>query len=166
MGVDPGLRATGYAFIRSDGQHSAWVSHGDIRTDAADSMEARLGAIFKGAQELLAEHRPDALSIEDVFLARNPAVAIKMGHARGAVICAAVQHGVRVFTYSAKQIKRAVVGRGSADKEQVAYMVSRLLNIVGVKASHDASDAMAAALCDAHSRLATRVGEESAAAAE
>ena len=154
MGVDPGLSATGYAFIRSDGRHSAWLAHGDIRTNATDAMETRLGIIFKRVQDLLHEHQPDALSVEDVFLAANPAVAIKLGHARGAIICAAVQYGVRIFSYSAKHIKRAIVGRGAADKEQVAYMACRLLNLAKVKASRDATDAMAAALCYAHTELA------------
>ena len=154
MGIDPGLSTTGYGFIRSDGQNSEWIAHGDINTSAKDAIEKRLGHIFKTTQELLAQYQPDVVAIEDVFLAASPAIAIKLGHARSAVICATVDRNVRVFSYSAKQIKRAVVGRGGADKEQVAYMVERLLNILGKKRSHDATDALAAALCHAHSQIA------------
>ena len=153
MGVDPGLRTTGYAFIFSDGRDSEVFAHGGIQTDSDDALATRLGIIFERTCELMREHKPEAVAIEDVFLAMNPAVAIKLGHARGAVICAAAHCKVETFSYSAKHIKRAVVGRGGADKDQVAYMVTRLLNLVGAKPGRDATDAMAAALCHANREL-------------
>lgn len=153
MGVDPGLRATGYAFISSDGRDSEALTYGEVRTDSDDELATRLGVIFRRIRELIREYRPAAVAIEDVFLANNPAVAIRLGHARGAVICAAVECDVKTFAYSAKHIKRAVVGRGGADKRQVEYMVTRLLNIVNAKMSSDAADALAAALCHANREL-------------
>ena len=150
MGVDPGLSTTGYALIESDGRDCKWLAHGDITTSADDDMAARLSAIFGRVHSLLSQYKPDVMVVEKVFVANNPDVAIKLGHARAAAICASFGYVMKVCEYSSKEIKRAVVGRGGASKEQVGYMVTRLLNVVGCKASHDATDAMAAALCYAY----------------
>ena len=156
MGVDPGLQATGYGFIYSDGRTSEWIAHGEIKTNAKDNLTARLGTIFSQTRELVIQYQPDIMSLEEVFMARNPSIAIKLGHARAAVICAVLQNGIKTKEYSTKLIKQIVTGRGSASKEQVAYMVTRLLNIVNRAMSFDATDAMAAALCYSHIELSGR----------
>lgn len=152
IGIDPGLSVTGYAVIRSDGRDSKWLAHGEIKTSADDDMAVRLSVIFGRVHALLSEHDPDIMAVEKIFVAKNPEVAIKLGHARAAAICASFGYGIQVREYSSKRIKQSVVGYGAANKEQVGYMVKRLLNIVGHDVGHDAADAMAVALCHAYEK--------------
>ena len=149
LGIDPGLVATGYAVIESDGRAGRLLTSGVINTNTRSSeLPARLGAIFDGLVEIIRQHRPQAASVEQVFVHRNASSALKLGQARGVAVCAAVTHQVPVYEYSARTVKQSVVGKGNANKEQVQFMVARLLQIAS-RARADEADAMAIALCHA-----------------
>ncbi len=148
LGIDPGSRVTGFAVIEFDRSRGRSCGHGVIRPKAKTFPE-RLGEIFAGVVEVIDELKPDVLAIESVFVARNAQSAIKLGHARGAAICAATQAGLPVHEYAPRAIKLAVVGVGGADKEQVQHMMQQLLRLAE-PASSDAADALAVALCHAH----------------
>lgn len=158
LGIDPGSRITGFGIIDSDGRRSVHVASGCIRT--ADGgltgglqaqLPARLQVIFSGVQALMAEYRPTAVAVEQVFMARNADSALKLGQARSAAICATFAGGAQVFEYAARSIKQAIVGIGHADKAQVSHMVAVLLNHRETLQA-DAADALAVALCHAHTR--------------
>lgn len=151
LGIDPGSRHTGYGVIEQVGNRTTVIDFGTISTTGAD-MAPRLGTIFAGLCEVMSAHRPEEVSIEKVFMARNPDSALKLGQARGAALTAVVQSGVPVFEYSARQVKQAVVGRGGAEKVQVAEMVKHLLGLEK-RPQEDAADALAIALCHAHTRV-------------
>ena len=147
LGIDPGFRDTGYSVIESNGRAHRYIAGGVIHVADLPPHE-RLGMIFDGVLEVVQAHKPQEAAVEEVFLAKNAAVALKLGQARGAAICAVVKAGLAVHEYSAKFIKKAVTGGGGADKRQVQYMVCRLLGIAE-RGAFDESDAMAAALCHA-----------------
>ncbi len=149
IGIDPGLVATGYAVIESDGHAARLLASGVIAMRGGD-LPVRLGAIFDGLGKVIREHRPEATAVEAVFVHKNPAAALKLGQARGAAICAAVVNDVPVHEYDARVVKKAVVGKGNADKAQVQFMVARLLQ-VAQRYKDDEADAMAIALCHAFS---------------
>ncbi|MCH9783259.1 MAG: crossover junction endodeoxyribonuclease RuvC [Gammaproteobacteria bacterium] len=151
LGIDPGSRHTGYGVIEQVGNRSRVLAFGTISTSGAE-MAPRLGTIFAGLREVMSTHQPEEVSIEKVFMARNPDSALKLGQARGAALTAVVQSGVPVFEYSARQVKQAVVGRGGAEKVQVAEMVKHLLGLEK-RPQEDAADALAIALCHAHTRV-------------
>lgn len=151
LGIDPGSRHTGYGVIEQVGNRSRALAFGTISTSGAE-MAPRLGTIFAGLCEVMNAHGPEEVSIEKVFMARNPDSALKLGQARGAALTAVVQSGVPVFEYSARQVKQAVVGRGGAEKVQVAEMVKHLLGLEK-RPQEDAADALAIALCHAHTRV-------------
>jgi crossover junction endodeoxyribonuclease RuvC len=148
LGIDPGSRITGYGIIDTDGRQSRHVASGCIRTGKGEFPE-RLGVIFEGIRELIATEKPDQVAVEQVFVAKNAASALKLGHARGAAITAAVTAGLPVFEYTPTAVKQALVGTGRADKEQVQHMVRILLNLKG-DMGLDQSDALGIALCHAH----------------
>lgn len=148
IGIDPGSVITGYGVIDSDGRNSRHVASGCLMI-SGDSLAAKLHVIFREVNGLIEIHRPGELAIEQVFVARNAASALKLGHARGAAICAAVSHGLPVAEYSARTIKQAIAGRGGASKEQVQHMVRHLLALLSFPKA-DAADALAVALCHAH----------------
>jgi crossover junction endodeoxyribonuclease RuvC len=150
LGIDPGSRITGFGVIDSDGRRSVHVASGCIRT-ADTGLPARLQVIFSGVQDLMAEYRPTAVAVEQVFMARNADSALKLGQARSAAICATFDVGAEVFEYAARAIKQAIVGIGHADKAQVSHMVAVLLNHRETL-QPDAADALAVALCHAHTR--------------
>lgn len=149
LGIDPGLRVTGYGIIDVQGDRLEHVDNGCIRV-AAGELPERLKVIFEGVGEVVRQFRPDQMAIEKVFVNRNADSALKLGQARGAAICAAVLEAVPVSEYTPRQIKQAATGSGSADKEQVAHMVRALAGIKE-KLPADASDALAIALCHSHS---------------
>jgi crossover junction endodeoxyribonuclease RuvC len=158
IGIDPGLRLTGFGVIDVDGPRLSYVASGVVRTPTADLPE-RLGVIFTALQEIVATHRPTVAAIEKVFVNVNPASTLLLGQARGAAICALTTGGIRVAEYTALQTKQATVGYGRASKTQVQAMVARLLRLSGTPAA-DAADALACAICHAHvdahaARLAT-----------
>ena len=148
LGIDPGLRVTGFGIIEQSGGKLRYVTSGCVRSGAGD-LAARLKAILEGLGEVIAAHRPREVAIEQVFLNVNPKSTLALGQARGSAICAAVIAGLPVAEYTALQVKQAVVGKGHAQKEQVQHMVRRLLALPG-DPSPDAADALACAICHAH----------------
>ncbi|HEU4630778.1 MAG TPA: crossover junction endodeoxyribonuclease RuvC [Gemmatimonadaceae bacterium] len=147
LGIDPGTAVTGYGVVRADRPGlPALVECGVIRTRARDPLPARLAEIHDGVRELIARHRPDVLSLEDVFYSRNVRTTVVLGHARGVIMLAAVQAGVEVHEFPPAEIKKAVVGTGAASKEQVQFMLTRLLRLKSVPSPSDAADGVAAAL--------------------
>ncbi|MGH8138765.1 MAG: crossover junction endodeoxyribonuclease RuvC [Steroidobacteraceae bacterium] len=149
LGLDPGSRRTGFGVIECRGADYTHVAHGCIAV-AGLEMAERLRAIFEALQTLIAQHGPGEIAVERVFVNRNVDSALKLGQARGAALCA-VPPGVPVFEYAPRAIKLALVGSGAAEKFQVAHMIKTLLQLDG-KISPDASDALAIAVCHAHSR--------------
>ena len=150
LGIDPGSRKTGYGIISKQGNRLIHVDNGAIFTQSAKDFPQRLEQIFTGLSAIIAQYRPDVVAVEDVFLAKNAQSALKLGQARGAAIVAAVNAGLPVHEYTAMQVKQAVVGTGRAEKAQVQQMIKALLNLPEV-AQEDASDALAVAICHAHS---------------
>lgn len=151
LGVDPGTASTGYGVVTGDGLgHGAGrvslVECGVIRTRARDPLPSRLREIYEGIGEILATHRPDALAVEDVFYAKNVRTTVVLGHARGVILLAGEQAGVPIHELPPAEIKKAVVGRGAATKEQVQFMVTRLLRLKSAPQPSDAADGVAAAL--------------------
>lgn len=151
LGIDPGLRITGFGVIERQGNHLAYVASGCIRTREKDSLPARLGTLSAGITEIMATYRPTETAVEEIFLNKNPWSTLLLGQARGAAIAALVGAGAPVAEYGTMQIKQAVVGQGRATKDQVQEMVRRLLNLPGTP-SPDAADALACAICHAHTR--------------
>jgi crossover junction endodeoxyribonuclease RuvC len=152
LGVDPGLRITGFGIIERCGPALAYVASGCVRSEDAAELSGRLSSILSGLGEIIAEHRPQCVAIEKVFVNVNPQSTLLLGQARGTAICAAVIARLPVAEYSALQIKQAVVGHGHARKEQIQDMVRRLLKLSGLPGA-DAADALACAICHAHSAL-------------
>ena len=147
LGVDPGTATTGYGVVRGDGSApSTLIECGVIRTRPRDSLADRLGEIYDGLRELIAQHRPQALAVEDVFYARNVRTSLVLGHARGVILLAGQQAGLEIHEYPPAEIKKAIVGTGGATKEQVQFMVTRLLRLKSAPQPSDASDGVAAAL--------------------
>jgi crossover junction endodeoxyribonuclease RuvC len=147
LGIDPGTAATGYGVVRGGGSSlPALVECGVIRTKPRAPLTSRLREIFEGVQELIQRHQPDALSVEDVFYARNVRTTVVLGHARGVILLAAELAGVPVNEFAPAEIKKAVVGTGAATKEQVQFMLTRLLRLKSVPQPSDAADGVAAAL--------------------
>lgn len=148
LGVDPGSRTTGFGVIEVRAQRIVHVASGCIRVRGA-SLAARLKCIFDGMYEVMERHRPVEVVIEEVFMHRNAASALKLGHARSAAMLAAVIAGLSVHEYAPAAVKQAITGRGNADKMQVQHMVKLLLSLASLP-PEDAADALAAALCHAH----------------
>lgn len=147
LGIDPGTAVTGYGVVRADRPGMpVLVECGVIRTRARDPLPARLAEIHEGVRELIQRHRPDVLSLEDVFYSRNVRTTVVLGHARGVIMLAAEQAGVAVHEFPPAAIKKAVVGTGAASKEQVQFMLTRLLRLKSVPSPSDAADGVAAAL--------------------
>lgn len=153
IGIDPGSRMTGYGVIKQTGDKLTFIDAGTIRTQINTddhSMPERLKLIFAGIKRITDFHQPTHAAIEEVFMATNPASALKLGQARGAAIAALTFADLPVAEYTAKQIKQSVAGYGAASKEQVQEMVCKLLNLSVVPQS-DAADGLACAICHAHS---------------
>ncbi len=148
LGIDPGLKVTGFGLIESDRGRLAYVTSGCVRSGEGE-LAARLKAILQGLGEIIAAHEPGEVAVEKVFVNANPQSTLALGQARGTAICAAVLAGLPVAEYTALQVKQSVVGNGHARKEQVQHMVRRLLALPG-DPSPDAADALACAICHAH----------------
>jgi crossover junction endodeoxyribonuclease RuvC len=146
LGIDPGSRATGYGLIDREGSRLSFVACGVIRTSEKLSFPQRLKEIHDGLSEVIAGHRPQLVGIEDIFTAVNPRSALKLGHARGVLILAAMQEGLPLQEFSPRVVKQAVAGYGQAPKEQVQQMVRVLLKLSAAP-SQDAADALAVAIC-------------------
>ena len=149
LGIDPGSRVTGYGIIdvagRGADERLGYVTSGCIKSGSGE-MAARLGVIYRGVKEIVDEFKPEVVAIERVFLAKNPASALKLGQARGVAIAAAVAAELGVAEYAAREVKLSVTGTGGAAKAQVQHMVRVLLQLAGTPAE-DAADALAIAIC-------------------
>jgi len=149
LGLDPGLRITGFGIIDKLGSQLRYVASGCIRTADGGELPARLKTLLDGVQEVIATYSPDQVVVEKVFVNVNPQSTLLLGQARGAVICGAVTCEMPVAEYTALQVKQAVVGYGKADKAQVQHMVQRLLGLDSTPGA-DAADALACAICHAN----------------
>lgn len=155
LGIDPGTAVLGYGVVESaSGQHPRLLECGTLTTTARDPLPARLRVIHDGITALLSRHAPDAMAVESAFYAKNVRTTVVLSHARGVILLAAEQAGVRIAEYSPAQVKKSVVGRGAALKPQVAYMVAQLLRLRTPPTPADAADGVALALT--HLLIATR----------
>lgn len=150
LGIDPGSRRTGFGVIRAEGSRLSYVASGVIRIGET-ALPERLKTIFDSLQEVLARYQPEEVAVENVFMAKSAGSALKLGQARGAAITAVVSHALPVAEYEARKVKQSVVGTGAATKIQVQHMVKVLLNLQG-DPQEDAADALAVAICHAHTR--------------
>ncbi|GJG88018.1 crossover junction endodeoxyribonuclease RuvC [Gemmatimonadetes bacterium T265] len=147
LGIDPGTAATGYGVVARDRRGLArLVECGVVRTRARDPLPARLREVYEGVTELIARHRPDTMAVESVFYAKNVRTTVTLGHARGVILLAGELAGLNVHEFPPAEIKKAVVGTGAATKEQVQFMLTRLLRLKSVPTPSDAADGVAAAL--------------------
>jgi crossover junction endodeoxyribonuclease RuvC len=149
LGIDPGLRMTGFGVIEMQGQKLRYIASGCIKSDGNQRLPERLHTLYAGITEIIATYKPDIAAVEQVFSNVNPQSTLLLGQARGAAITALVAQRLPVSEYTALQVKQAVVGHGKAAKQQVAHMVMRLLTLPGEPGS-DAADALACAICHAH----------------
>lgn len=149
LGLDPGLRVTGWGIVDSEGSRLRYVADGVIKSDAALSLAQRLVQLHEGVRAIIAQWNPDEAAVEETFVNKNPESTLKLGQARGAVLLAPALAGLRVGEYAPASVKQAVVGTGRAQKEQVGMMVRTLLPGCLVK-SPDAADALAVAICHTH----------------
>ena len=160
LGIDPGLRVTGYGVIERSGNRLTYVASGTVRIAAGGALPARLKLILDGVGEVVATYRPDEAVVEKVFVNANPQSTLLLGQARGAAICALVMAHLPVHEYTALQIKQAVAGHGKARKDAVQEMVRRLLRLDGTPGT-DSADALAAARCHTnHSAVAAAAGNQ------
>ena len=148
LGIDPGSRLTGFGVLDFEGVRPSYVTSGTVKS-VDGGFADRLRQIFESISAIVAEQRPDVVAIESVFMHKNASSALKLGHARSAALCATFGHELEVFEYAPREIKLAVVGTGSATKEQVQHMIVSILQLDGTPAP-DAADALAAALCHGH----------------
>lgn len=149
LGIDPGLRMTGFGVIEMHGQKLRYIASGCIKSDGNQRLPERLHTLYAGITEIIGTYKPDIAAVEQVFSNVNPQSTLLLGQARGAAITALVAQGLPVSEYTALQVKQSVVGHGKAAKQQVAHMVMRLLMLPGEPGS-DAADALACAICHAH----------------
>lgn len=160
LGIDPGLRNTGWGVVESDGSRLAYIACGTVRSDAGETLPERLRQLMQGLAEVISAHAPHEAAVEETFVNRDPQSALKLGQARGVALLAPAMAGVPVAEYAANLVKKTVVGAGHAEKAQVAMMVRVLLPKSELK-SADAADALAVAICHAQHRgaraLAARV---------
>jgi crossover junction endodeoxyribonuclease RuvC len=151
LGLDPGLRFTGWGIIEVDGNRLRHLADGVIGTDSGESVPHRLCTLYEALKLLIVEHHPMEAAVEETYVNRNGAATLKLGYARGVALLVPALAGLPVTEYGAKTVKRSVVGTGGADKTQVADMVRRLLPGATLRRA-DASDALAVAICHAHNR--------------
>lgn len=155
LGLDPGLRRTGWGVVVCDGARLSWVAHGVIAPKESLPFAERLLFLFDGIAEIIAQHLPHEAAVEETFMTSNGSSTLKLGHARAASLIAPAKAGLPVAEYAAKEVKKAVVGTGGADKDQVAFMVARILPTAG-SPTQDAADALAVAITHAHARTLSR----------
>jgi len=155
LGLDPGLRHTGWGIVDVSGNRLRHVAHGAVNSDDKAELPDRIVALYEGLVGIIGEYAPDEAAVEETFVNKNPSSTLKLGLARGVVVLAPAKAGLRVAEYGANHIKKSVVGAGHADKVQVQAMVRMLLGGVTL-ASADAADALAVAICHAHHRQTER----------
>ena len=156
LGIDPGIAITGYGVIDYEGNKFSTIDYGAITTEAKLAMPERLLILNKGIKNLARKYKPDAFAIEELFFNKNVKTALTVGYARGAIIVAACEEGLDIYEYTPLQVKQAVVGYGRAEKRQVQQMVKVILNLNEIPKPDDVADALAIAICHAHS---SRAGE-------
>ena len=157
LGLDPGLGTTGWGVIRADGNRLSHLANGQLKTDASAPLPARLAHLAAQLEALLAEHRPEAAAVEEVFVNKNPQSTLKLAQARGVALMCAARAGLAVGEYAPSLVKQAVVGTGRAEKPQVHAMVARLLPGTAI-AGADSADALAVAITHAHHVASRRSG--------
>ena len=158
LGIDPGSERTGYGCVETDGRRHHFVTCGAITALAGDAFPHRLARIHRELAAVLAKYQPECVAVESLFHAVNARSALKLGHARGVAILAAVEAGCEVVEYTPAEVKRAVVGYGRAEKHQVQRMITLLLGLDKAPSPYDASDALAVAICHLHSMPPARAG--------
>ena len=158
LGIDPGYAVMGYGVLDYNGNRFKTVGYGSVETEAGLPMPERLKLLYDGLTEIIQKYEPDEVSIEELFFNRNVTTAIGVGEARGVAMLACVEGGLVVSEYTPMQIKQALVGYGKAEKAQVQMMVKTILNLPEVPKPDDTADAVAAAICHAHSRNARGLG--------
>ena len=155
LGLDPSLSSTGWGLIRAEGNRLSHLANGRLKTDSAAPLPRRLVHLDTMLAALIADHAPESAAVEEVFVNANPQSTLKLGQARGVVLCAVARSGIDVGEYAARLVKKAVVGTGAAEKAQVHAMVARLLPGVKIDGP-DAADALAVAICHAHHLASAR----------
>lgn len=150
LGIDPGSRLTGFGVLDFEGNSATYIASGTVKSQDGDFPD-RLRQIFESVANIVTEYRPDVVAIESVFMHKNAGSALKLGQARSAALCATFAGNVEIHEYAPREIKLAIVGTGSATKEQVQHMVVSLLSLDAAPAA-DAADALATALCHGHQR--------------
>lgn len=149
LGLDPGLRFTGWGLVELRGNHLFYLDHGTVKVPEKLSMDRRLALLFEGLEEVIRTFEPTSAAVEETFLNKNPSTTLKLGQARGVVLLAPALAGLSVGEYSANHVKKTIVGAGHADKDQVKMMVRRLLPNCG-EINSDEADALAVAICHTH----------------
>ena len=147
LGVDPGISITGFSIIESKSNHPSLSAYGTVKPNQKDSLPKRLNYLFEEMNKILDQFNPDILSVEDAFYSKNVKSAMVLGQARGAIILAAAQANIPIFEFAPRKVKMSVCGNGAASKEQVAYMVTKILKLKVQPKPLDVSDAMAVGLC-------------------
>lgn len=153
MGIDPGIAIAGFGFVDKTGSKLTPVQYGSIETEAGTPPEKRLLQVYEAASALIEKYKPDAVAVEKLFFNRNVTTAFAVGQARGVIILAAAQRGLPVAEYTPLQVKQAVVGYGKAEKRQVQEMVRMFLKLSAIPKPDDVADALAVAICHAHSAV-------------
>ena len=151
LGLDPGLRRTGWGVVVCEGARLSHIAHGVIAVPESLPFALRLLRLFEGIAEVIAAHGPHEAAVEEVFVNMNPSSTLKLGHARAAALIAPAQAGLPVAEYATRLVKKAIVGTGAADKDQIGFMIRRLLPTAG-ETTADAADALAVAITHAHLR--------------
>ena len=149
LGVDPGLRKTGWGIVAASGPRLTWIAHGDIKAPVDAPMSERLAFISRGLGEIVTQYQPERAGIEETFVNQNPRTTLLLGQARGAAMASLSLAGLDVDEFAARKVKQCVVGSGGADKSQIGFMIARLLPKAGAM-SEDAADALAVAITTAH----------------
>jgi crossover junction endodeoxyribonuclease RuvC len=158
LGLDPGLRRTGWGVVACEGSRLIHIAHGVVIPDDKADFSTRLLFLFEAVSEIIRLHAPDEAAIEETFVSVNASSTLKLGHARAAAMIAPARAGLPVAEYAAKVVKKSVVGTGGADKTQMAFMIKRLLPMAGDPTA-DAADALAVAIAHAHTRRMRRLGD-------
>lgn len=151
LGVDPGIATTGYGVIRYEGNRFYTIDYGALITTPKHTLPERLGMLHRDLSLLINKYKPDAFSVEELFFNKNVKTALTVGHARGVILLSAYEAGLNIYEYTPLQVKQAIVGYGRAEKQQIQQMVKVLLNLSSVPKPDDVADALALAICHAHS---------------
>ncbi|MFA6309306.1 MAG: crossover junction endodeoxyribonuclease RuvC [Clostridia bacterium] len=158
LGIDPGFAITGYGVVKYEVNKFSVIDYGAITTHASKPLCERMLTLFDSLEEVIEKHKPDAISVEELFINKNLKTALNVGHGRGVAILAAAKSGRAVHEYTPLQVKQAVVGYGRADKNQVQQMVKIILNLESIPKPDDASDALAVAICHGNSYRMNEIG--------